>query len=324
MGSDPLQGALTPPTCHASSLPGVLVDMNTESAFQTHRPRLMALAYRLLGSRSDAEDVVQDAWLRWSGADPAAVRDPEAWLVTTTTRLGLDRLRAARRERVHYVGPWLAEPLEIRLAAEPASDPAVAHARADEVSVAFLTLLEQLGPEERAAFLLKEAFDHDYRQIAALIGLTEANCRQLVHRAKQRLQAGRPRFNADSGQHRQLLARFMEATQRGDSEAIQALLHANARLVSDGGGVVTAAVRPLLGAERIGRLFWAIARRGLGQTAQLGWVNGEPAILRFLGDQLHSVTTIEVAGGRIANVYSVLNPEKLRGRVTTADGTASW
>ncbi len=297
--------------------------MNTESAFQTHRPRLMALAYRLLGSRSDAEDVVQDAWLRWSGADPAAVRDPEAWLVTTTTRLGLDRLRAARRERVHYVGPWLAEPLEISLAAEPASDPAVAHARADEVSVAFLTLLEQLGPEERAAFLLKEAFDHDYRQIAALLGLTEANCRQLVHRAKQRLQAGRPRFNADTGQHRQLLARFMDATQRGDSEAIQALLHANARLVSDGGGVVTAAVRPLLGAERIGRLFWAIARRGLGHTAQLGWVNGEPAILRFLGDQLHSVTTIEVAGGRIANVYSVLNPEKLRGRVTNPDGTAS-
>ena len=297
--------------------------MNTESAFQTHRPRLMALAYRLLGSRSDAEDVVQDAWLRWSGADPAAVRDPEAWLVTTTTRLGLDRLRAARRERVHYVGPWLAEPLEISLAAEPASDPAVAHARADEVSVAFLTLLEQLGPEERATFLLKEAFDHDYRQIAALLGLSEANCRQLVHRAKQRLQAGRPRFNADTGQHRQLLARFMDATQRGDSEAIQALLHANARLVSDGGGVVTAAVRPLLGAERIGRLFWAIARRGLGHTAQLGWVNGEPAILRFLGDQLHSVTTIEVAEGRIANVYSVLNPEKLRGRVTNADGPAS-
>jgi len=298
--------------------------MNTESAFQTHRPRLMALAYRLLGSRSDAEDVVQDAWLRWSGADPAAVRDPEAWLVTTTTRLGLDRLRAARRERVHYVGPWLAEPLEISLAAEPASDPAVAHARADEVSVAFLTLLEQLGPEERAAFLLKEAFDHDYRQIAALLGLTEANCRQLVHRARQRLQAGRPRFNADAGQHRQLLARFMDATQRGDSEAIQALLHVNARLVSDGGGVVTAAVRPLLGAERIGRLFWAIARRGLGHTAQLGWVNGEPAILRFLGDQLHSVTTIEVAEGFIANVYSVLNPEKLRGGVTNVDGTASW
>lgn len=298
--------------------------MNAETAFHTHRPRLMALAYRLLGSRSDAEDVVQDAWLRWSGVDAAAVADPEAWLITTTTRLGLDRLRAAKRERVHYVGPWLAEPLAVSLEPEPSNDPALAHARADEVSVAFLTLLEQLGPEERAAFLLKEAFDHEYREIAQLLGHSEANCRQLVHRAKQRLQAGRPRFNADAGQHRQLLARFMDATQRGDSEAIQALLHANARLVSDGGGVVTAAVRPLLGAERIGRLFWAIARRQLGHTARLGRVNGEPAILRFAGDRLHSITTIEVVDGHIAHVYSVLNPEKLPGTVTNVDGTASW
>ena len=157
--------------------------MNAETAFQTHRPRLMALAYRLLGSRTDAEDVVQDAWLRWSGADPAAVRDAEAWLVTTTTRLGLDRLRAAKRERVHYVGPWLAEPLAVTLEPDPAPGPAQLHALADDVSVAFLTLLEQLGPEERAAFLLKEAFDHDYREIAELIGHSEANCRQLVHRA---------------------------------------------------------------------------------------------------------------------------------------------
>lgn len=297
--------------------------MNAETAFQTHRPRLMALAYRLLGSRADAEDVVQDAWLRWSRADPTSVRDPEAWLVTTTTRLGLDRLRAAKRERVHYVGPWLAEPLAVSLEPDPAPGPAQLHAFADDVSVAFLTLLEQLGPEERAAFLLKEAFDHDYREIADLIGHSEANCRQLVHRARQRLQAGRPRFNADASQHRQLLARFMDASQRGDSEAIQALLHANALLVSDGGGVVTAAVRPLLGAERIGRLFWAIARRGLGHTAQMGWVNGEPAILRFLGDRLHSITTIEVVDGRIANVYSVLNPEKLPDVVTRGDGTAS-
>lgn len=130
--------------------------MNAETVFQTHRPRLMALAYRLLGSRADAEDVVQDAWLRWSGADPASVRDAEAWLVTTTTRLGLDRLRAAKRERVHYVGPWLAEPLAVTLEPDPAPGPAQLHALADEVSVAFLTLLEQLGPEERAAFLLKE------------------------------------------------------------------------------------------------------------------------------------------------------------------------
>ncbi|CCP12374.1 RNA polymerase sigma-70 factor, ECF subfamily [Stenotrophomonas maltophilia SKK35] len=145
-----------------------------------------------------------------------------------------------------------------------------------------------------------------------------------MHRARQRLQAGRPRFNADPSQHRQLLARFMDASQRGDSEAIQALLHANALLVSDGGGVVTAAVRPLLGAERIGRLFWAIARRGDVHPAQLGYVNGEPAILRFIGDRLHSVTTIEVVDGRIAQVYSVLNPEKLPQVVTRRDAAASW
>jgi RNA polymerase sigma-70 factor (ECF subfamily) len=225
---------------------------------------------------------------------------------------------------VHYVGPWLAEPLAVTLEPDPAPGPAQLHALADDVSVAFLTLLEQLGPEERAAFLLKEAFDHDYREIAELIGHSEANCRQLVHRARQRLQAGRPRFNADASQHRQLLARFMDASQRGDSDAIQALLHANAVLVSDGGGVVTAAVRPLLGAERIGRLFWAIARRGAVHPAQLGYVNGEPAILRFHGERLHSVTTIEVVDGRIANVYSVLNPEKLPGVVTRDDGAASW
>ncbi|MBK0025323.1 RNA polymerase sigma-70 factor [Stenotrophomonas sp. S48] len=298
--------------------------MNAESTFQTHRPRLMALAYRLLGSRADAEDVVQDAWLRWSGADPASVRDAEAWLVTATTRLGLDRLRAARRERAHYVGPWLAEPLAISLEPDPAPGPAQRHALADDVSVAFLTLLEQLGPEERAAFLLKEVFDHDYAEIAELIGHSQANCRQLVHRARQRLQAGRPRFNADASQHRELLARFMHATQQGDSQAVQALLHANAPLVSDGGGVVTAAIRPLLGAERIGRLFWAIAQRGLGHTAQLGYVNGEPAILRFDGQRLHSVTTVQVVDGRIAEVYSVLNPEKLSAVVTAADAAASW
>ena len=297
--------------------------MNADTLFQTHRPRLLALSYRLLGSRADAEDVVQDAWLRWAGVDAAGIGDPEAWLVTTTTRLGLDRLRAAARQRVDYVGPWLPEPLHVALdlPAEPAPDQR--HALAEDVSLAFLALLEQLGPEERAAFLLKEAFDHDYREIADLLGLAEANCRQLVHRARQRLQAGRPRFSADHAQHRQLLARFMDASQRGDSGAIQALLHANARLVSDGGGVVTAAIRPLLGAERIARLFWAIARRGAVHPAQLGSVNGEPAILRFNGNRLHSVTTIEVVDGRIRAIFSVLNPDKLPDVVTGADAGAS-
>lgn len=290
--------------------------MTPTDIFQTHRPRLFALAYRLLGSRSDAEDIVQDAWLRWQGADTAAIRDPEGWLVTATTRLGLDRLRAVRNARVQYVGPWLPEPLEIALDPDPLHDPAQRHARADEVSVAFLALLEQLKPDERAAFLLKDVFDYDYPEIAPLLDHSPANCRQLVHRARQRLQAGKPRFIASPAQHRDLLTRFMDASQRGDQVAILSLLHANAAMVSDGGGRVTAAIRPLLGAERIAQLYWAIARRNGAHPARIGYVNGEPAILRFQGAQLHSITLVSIDGERIAQVLSVLNPEKLTALVT--------
>lgn len=297
--------------------------MTPTDTFQTHRPRLFALAYRLLGSRSDAEDVVQDAWLRWQGADIASIRDPEGWLVTATTRLGLDRLRARRNARIDYVGPWLPEPLEIALDPDPLHDPAQRHARADEVSMAFLALLEQLGPDERAAFLLKDVFDYDYPDIAPLLNHSPANCRQLVHRARQRLQAGKPRFAVSEGQHRDLLTRFMDASQRGDQAAILSLLHANAEMVSDGGGRVTAAIRPLLGAERIAQLYWAIARRNGAHPARIGYVNGEPAILRFQGDQLHSVTLVSIDGDRIARVLSVLNPEKLTALVTARDAGAS-
>ncbi|WP_312238559.1 RNA polymerase sigma factor SigJ [Stenotrophomonas sp.] len=297
--------------------------MTPTDTFQIHRPRLFALAYRLLGSRSDAEDIVQDAWLRWQGADTAAIRDPEGWLVTATTRLGLDRLRAIRNARVQYVGPWLPEPLEIALDPDPLHDPAQRHALADEVSVAFLALLEQLKPDERAAFLLKDVFDYDYPEIAPLLDHSLANCRQLVHRARQRLQAGKPRFDVSPAQHRDLLTRFMDASQRGDQAAILSLLHANAEMVSDGGGRVTAAIRPLLGAERIAQLYWAIARRNGAHPARIGYVNGEPAILRFEGAHLHSITLVSIDGERIAQVLSVLNPEKLTALVTAGDAGAS-
>ena len=297
--------------------------MTPTDTFQTHRPRLFALAYRLLGSRSDAEDSVQDAWLRWQGADHGAIRDAEGWLVTATTRLGLDRLRARRSARLEYVGPWLPEPLEIALDPDPLQDPAQRHALADEVSVAFLALLEQLTPDERAAFLLKDVFEYDYPAIAPLLEHSPANCRQLVHRARQRLQTGAPRFPVSPAQHRDLLARFMHASQQGDLVAIRALLDANAEMISDGGGRVTAAIRPLLGAERIAQLYWAIARRQGAHPARIGQANGEPAILRFDGDQLHSVTMIIVDDGRIVRVLSVLNPEKLTALVTAHDGGAS-
>ena len=213
------------PGCHDGTPCSVLAFMNTDPIFETHRQRLFSLAYRLLGSPADAEDVVQEAWLRWHGADRDGIRDPEAWLVTAATRLGLDRLRAAKSARTDYIGPWLPEPLSIGLA----PDPAEAREIAGEVSLAFLALLERLGPEERAAFLLKEAFDYDYAVIGEWLGHTEANCRQLVHRARERLRAGRPRFAVPRERHQHLLQRFMEASQNGDRAAITALLADDAR-----------------------------------------------------------------------------------------------
>lgn len=284
--------------------------MTTESVFENHRSRLFGLAYKLLGTRSDAEDVVQDAWLRWQQADRAAIRDAEAWLVTATTRLGIDRLRAVRTEREAYTGPWLPEPLTVDESPTPESGLELAQ----QVSLAFLSLLERLGPEERAAFLLKEVFDYDYAQIAELIGHAEANCRQMVHRARTRLQAERPRFEIAPDKHRRLLEGFMRAAQSGNREAIVRLLDTNARLVSDGGGKVNATIRPLHGAERIARLFWAIARRsGSALQWHLGHVNGEPALLRMHGGHLDSVTTITADGDRITGIFTVLNPDKLDG-----------
>ncbi|WJI14154.1 RNA polymerase sigma-70 factor [Pseudoxanthomonas winnipegensis] len=275
--------------------------------FETHRSRLLALAHRLLGSRAEAEDVVQEAWLRWQGAAQKEIRDEEAWLATATTRLALDRLRAVRNARIDYVGPWLPEPLQVALA----PDPAERAEQAESVSWALMALLERLGPDERAAFLLKEVFDYDYEAIAALLGHSQANCRQLVHRARARLQAGHARFEVPAERHRRLLEKFMAASQSGDQAAIAALLRADARLVSDGGGKVTAALRPLLGAGRIARLYWAIARRGAQVEARVGWVDGEPAILRFVDGQLHSLTMLVSDGERISDILTLMNPDKL-------------
>ncbi|TAA23737.1 RNA polymerase sigma-70 factor [Pseudoxanthomonas winnipegensis] len=281
--------------------------MSTAARFETHRPRLLALAHRLLGSRAEAEDVVQDAWLRWNGAAHGEIRDDEAWLVTATTRLALDRLRAVRNARTDYVGPWLPEPLQVTLA----PDPTELAERAESVSWALMALLERLGPDERAAFLLREVFDYGYEAIAPLLGHSEANCRQLVHRARARLQAGHARFEVAPERHRRLLERFMAASQSGDQAAITALLRTDARLVSDGGGKVTAALRPLLGAERIARLYWAIARRGAQVEARVGWVDGEPAILRFVDGRLHSLTMLVSDGERISDILTLMNPDKL-------------
>lgn len=286
--------------------------MSPTTAFESHRPRLLALAYRLLGSRSDAEDLVQDTWLRWQQADTTSIHNPEAWLVTAASRLGIDRLRAARARREHYVGPWLPEPLQVDDGAELAPDPAHGAEVAEQVSLAFLAVLERLGPEERAAFLLKEAFDYDYAQIGDLLGISQANGRQMVHRARERVQAGRARFEVAPQRHRQLLERFMQAARIGDKAALTALFREDALLVSDGGGKVNAAIRPLHGGERIARLFWAVFRLDDASTEwRMGRVNGEPAVLRYRNGVLSAVTVCISDGERISDIFTVLNPDKL-------------
>lgn len=277
--------------------------------FERHRERLFGLAYRMLGTRADAEDAVQDAWLRWRQADPAAIQDPEAWLVTATTRLCIDRLRSARRERETYVGPWLPEPL----APSAVASPQEAVELANDVSLAFLAALERLAPEERAALLLKDVFDYDHAAIAGLLGKSEAACRQMVHRARERVRGERPRYSVDRATHRHLLERFLEAARRGDHDAIAELLAADARFTSDSGGKVTSVKRVLFGNERIARLFRGVARLlGERMAWRIAEINGEPGIVRELDGQLHSALCVVCDGERIVEILQVANPDKLQ------------
>src|SRR5690242_1571199 len=228
--------------------------MTPTDLFQQHRPRLFGLAYRMLGTPADAEDVLHDAWLRWDAQDVATLDDPEAWLVTVTTRLALDRLRRARTEREHYTGPWLPEPM--RTDAERAEAEAE---RSETLSLSFLLLLERLSPEDRAAFLLTEVFDYSYAEAAAILGIGEDACRQRVHRARTRLREGRPRFSVDAQAQRRMLERFVAAMAQPSLDALRALFAEDAIQISDGGGVVRAVLRPLHGAERLARLYMQIA-----------------------------------------------------------------
>lgn len=284
------------------------MDQRTET-FQRHRRRLLGIAYRMLGSNADAEDVLQDAWLRWNESDTEGLRSAEAWLVTIVTRLAIDRLRAARSEREVYPGFWLPEPV-----VEPMDEdsPQALLERADEVSMALLKVLEQLGPEERAAFVLRQAFDMDYRELAAALGKSEAACRQLVHRAAERVQAGRPRFETDSASHRRLVEAFAAAAVRGDLDAMRVLLTDEAALVSDGGGKVRSFDFVLRGARRLALLYFAVARRHAGEVRyRVVRVNGQPGIARFIGGALESVHAFEFHGGRIAAIHVQRNPDKL-------------
>ncbi|UXY13921.1 RNA polymerase sigma-70 factor [Chitiniphilus purpureus] len=275
--------------------------------FEQQRPRLFSLAYRMLGMRAEAEDVVQDAYLRWHKADTAALVSAEAWLVTVTTRLAIDRLRTVQRQRDAYPGPWLPEPL--------APSPESRHEFVGEVSLAFLAVLERLGPHERAAFLLHEVFDAGYPQIAAMLDRSEAACRQMVHRARERVRAARPRFQVSPEDHRTLLARFARAAQSGDLAELTALFADEAVLVSDGGGKAVAAIRPLVGAARLARLFHVLARqrRDKDGTFVFADINGEAGLLYYADGVLATVYTLVGEAGRIVQLYALRNPDKLAG-----------
>ncbi|HEY5798843.1 MAG TPA: RNA polymerase sigma factor SigJ [Burkholderiaceae bacterium] len=279
-----------------------------DEAFERTRARLFSAAYRMLGTRADADDVVQDAWLRWQGADRASLQSAEAWLMTVTTRLALDRLRQRKAERETYTGWWLPEPL-----IEPDENtPESAAELASDVSMALLWTLERLGPEERAAFLLRQAFDRDYPEIAALLGKTEAACRQLVHRAQERVAAQRPRFTATPQAHKALLGAFMQAAAGADRDAMKALLAPDVAFISDGGGKMPSFGRILRGAARIAGVFWSLEHAHPGAVRyRPARINGEPGLLRYVDGAIESAHGFLIEDGRIAAVYVVRNPDKL-------------
>lgn len=277
-------------------------------AFNSHRSRLQGIAYRMLGSVAEAEEVVQDAWLRWHEADKAALGSAEAWLVTVVTRLSIDRLRAAKVQREHYVGAWMPEPT---LTGGP-DTPEQLLERADNISVAFLAVLERLAPEARAAFLLREVFDADYDEVARTLGKSEAACRQLVHRAKAQVQEARPRFQVPRETHQRLLRAFADAAARGSLQELKALMAEDVELIGDGGGKVQSFSKVLRGSQRLAQLYFALWRRmGAAVRMELVELNGEPGLLRFLDGELESAQTFEIESERIVRVRVQRNPDKL-------------
>lgn len=279
-----------------------------EEIFSALRPRLFSIAYRMLGIRADAEDVVQDAWLRWHGSARDQIQSLEAWLVTVTTRLSIDRLRSSKADREAYVGWWLPEPLvEV-----DDNTPERSLELASDVSVAFMWMLERLSPDERAAFLMRQVFDSDYAEIAQVVNKSEAACRQLVHRAQAHIQKQRPRFSVSQNAHRALLATFTQAASKGDIAAMRALMCVDVQLVADGGGKVSSFLHILKGAGRVAGVFWSLEHKyPLQVEYRPAFINGEPGLLRYVEGKLESVQSFIVDGARIVAIFIMRNPEKL-------------
>lgn len=281
---------------------------NPTDIFHQHRPRLLAIGYRMLGSFADAEDVVQDVWLRWHGTDQLVVVNSEAWLVVATTRASIDRLRAMRARRETYIGIWLPEPI----LTEGPETPEQVQERTSDVSVAMLSLLERLAPDARAAYLLREVFDVDYAQVADVLDKSEAACRQIVHRAKAQLQEEQPRYVVPRQQHLHVLERFAKALANGDFNIMRSMLTDDAEFLGDGGGHILSFPEPLVGGPRIAQLLYSsLLRYKGGVRIELASINGQAAVLRYIHGALESVQAYETDGERIVRIRVQRNPEKL-------------
>ncbi len=283
--------------------------MNREEAFNQYKTLLFSIAYRMLGSVMDAEDVVQEAYLRWHRLpENEDVASPKAYLSTVVTRLCLDQLRSAKARREVYVGPWLPEPL----VTAPGSELTERAELADSLSLAFLVLLESLTPNERAAFLLREVFGYEYSEIAHIVDKSEANCRQMVRRAQQHLAARRPRYPVSAEQQLRLTNQFLQACNSGDMQGLIALLSDDIVLYSDGGGKVAAARNPIYGPSPVARfVFGVLSKLPAGFTAELTEVNGQPAFIGQGGGQLF-VMAFDFDSDHIRGLQLVVNPDKLQ------------
>jgi RNA polymerase sigma-70 factor (ECF subfamily) len=284
--------------------------VESDSGFEPNRRRLFGLAYRMLGSRAEAEDVVQDAFVRWHQSDRSAIRNAEAWLVTTATRLAIDRLRALKTEREAYVGPWLPEPM---MRDHPPSPDHHVELAAD-LSMAFLVLLERLGPEERAAFLLHDVFDFGYAEIATVLDKSEDACRQIVSRARSRVRSERQRYQPKEAERLSLLQRFRDALEARDEQTLLKLFAPDATWTADGGGKTAASPRPIEGAAKIVRLVLTLRERLQTGVTELDLVdvNGETGLRVRSHGQVIAVMSMLTDGEQIHGVYAVVNPDKLR------------
>jgi RNA polymerase sigma-70 factor, ECF subfamily len=279
------------------------------ATFDQYRSLLFSIAYRMLGSVADAEDMLQETFLRWQQSAEDKIRSPRAFLVTIVSRLCINHLQSARVQREEYVGQWLPEPI----VTDPSSDPFGIVKVDESLSMAFLVLLERLTPMERAVFLLREIFEYEYSEVAAVLGQSEVNCRQILRRARQHVSTMRPRFEVSERKQNDLLQRFLEAVGNADMEGVVALLAKDVVLHSDGGGKAVAVPNAVRGAGKVARGILGSLKRLVPKNLvrRLARINGEPGLVNYLNGKPHSVLTVDVAGGRIRTIYILTNPEKL-------------